>query len=480
VPALTASVALGLVACGEPTARVLAAWVTADVGVEVHHAQIYDDGRRYALPWAPNIPGTSPEKLHLAMDDRGRGVALSGQSRTVYRSLRDRRIGILTEGEFQGEVAFTRNADAIFRFFEPDAIGTVLALLPTASRFSMTPVDLRSPTPGSTTSVWSILSASDAPVMFWVEQSDSPLRADGVVQAIAYPSSLGETLPVSEPIVLATGTLRGRAIIEAAHPARIAGDDWCTGRTCVSPSGRVLSTMAPDEPCVLRLWTWTDAPDAQTLVEAERVPLPDGCRPEDDPWLVAQIADDVFVLDDDDRIYVADLGANTMHAVPKLGDGFGDMLVRDSGRVVLFVTLSGQVVQVDASGPRLLATEQTFCSARDGLTASPSGNWVVQTCGHGSLVDTFAPVATSGSIVRVSALGLERFFGVSMRVLGIDDEGNVLLYSYKTSDAQGTPRSLFVLTGDGQLARVDTLDPTPAPVVLSHGVPGRFAASAVD
>jgi hypothetical protein len=135
---------------------------------------------------------------------------------------------------------------------------------------------------------------------------------------------------------------------------------------------------------------------------------------------------------------------------------------------------------VDASGSRLLATEQTFCSLRDGLTASPSGNWVVQTCGHGSLVDAFAPVATTGSIVRVSSLGLERFFGVSMRVLGIDDEGNVLLYSYKTSDAQGSPRSLFVLTGDGQLARVDTLDPTPAAVVLSDGVLGRFAASAID
>jgi hypothetical protein len=480
VAPVTALIAVaGLGACGEPSAGVLAAWINVDAGVEEHQLQVYDDGRRYSIPWAPAVPGSGTQLLQLGVDPRGRGVALSGPRSTVYQSLRDGRRGVLGEGDYEGDFFFARNADALGRFFRADVQGRPLAFLPFTSTSGMIPAELRSPTPAFGLTHWAILTASNAPVLFWLEQEDAPLRTHGVVRAVAYPSALGETLSVAEPTVLANGVLEGRSIVDAASPARISDGAWCPGRTCVSPSGRVLSTMMPDEPCVLRLWSWLDA-DADTPVAPERVPLPAACRPHDDPWLVAQIADDVFVLDDDDRIYVADLGADTMQAVPKLGDGFVDMLVRDSGRVALFVSLSGQVVHVDASGARLLATEQTFCSLRDGLAASPSGNWVVQTCGHGSPIDLFTPVPTSGSIVRVSTLGLERYFGVTMRVLGIDDEGNVLLYSYKISDAQGLPRSLFVLTGDGQLARVDTLDDKPAAVMLYGGVLGRFAAAAID
>jgi hypothetical protein len=479
-PALLAVVGALSVACGDPAADVLAAWITADVGVEVQQVQIYDGGRRYSVPWTPSLPGSGTELLQIGVDPRGRGVALSGLGSTSYQSLRDARRGILDEGDYENAFSFTRNGDGVMRFFRLDAQGHPLALMPTTSAFGMRSAELRPPVASSTSTVWTTLTAANAPVLVWVEQSESPLRTDGVVQAVAYPSSIGETLSVSEPTVLATGALHGAEIVDAAAPARIAGDSWCPGRTCIAPSGRVLSTMMPDEPCVLRLWTWTSAPDAETPVVAERVPLPSTCPVERDPWLIAQIADDVFVLEDDDLVHVADLGANTMVAVPKLGDGSADMLVRDAGRVVLLVSLSGQVVHVDASGPRLLAAEQTVCSLRDGLAASPSGQWVAQTCGLGGGSEGFAPAPPVGSIVRVSSLGLERYFGVSMRVLGIDDEGNVLLYSYALGEAQGNPRSLFVLTGDGQLARVDPLDEKPAPVLLSTGIQGRFAASPID
>lgn len=474
---------LTALACGEPSARVLVAWVSADRGTEVNHVQIYDDGRRYVVPWATNIPGSRTEQLRLDVDDRGRGIALSGPGETLYQSLRDRRLGITSEGrsEFQPEVAFTRNADAVVRSFKPDAFGTAIVILPTTSEFAMTQFELRPPAPVSPESAWTMMSAANAPVFFWIEQGMSPSRAEGVVQAVGYPSALGEVLPVSEPVILATGVLHGRGLVGSERPARISGDKWCAGRTCASPSGRVLSTMMPDEPCTLRVWSWVGARDVDVNVQAERLVLPRSCRESDDPWLVAQIADDVFVLDDDDRVYVADVTAGSMQAVPKLdGDGFTEMMVRDRGRVVLLVTTTGQVVRVDGSGPRLLATEQTYCSSRDTLNASPSGNWVVQSCGQGSFADAFSPVPEVGSVVRVSSLGLERYFGIPMRTLGIDDEGNVLLHSYRGTDTHRVPRSLFVLTGDGQLAKVDSLDPTPTPVIVSSETTGHFASSTID
>lgn len=466
--------------CGEPSARVLAAWISADEGVEVQQVELYDDGRRYAVPWAPAVPGSGTQLLQVGVDNRGRGVALSGPRGTIYQSVRDGRRASLDDGDYAGAFSFARNADALLRFYEGDGQTRELALAPSASRLGAAHSTVAAPIASELDSVWVTITASDAPVMFWVEQAESPQHSVGVVQALAYPSEVGEALPVSEPTVLAYGRLEGRAIVDGGYPARVTGNEWCTGRTCASPSGRVLSTMMPDEPCVLALWTWAETPSPLVPVESERTPLPGGCPVENDPFLVAQIADDVFVLDDDDRVYVADLSADTMQAVPKLGDGLATMMVRDRGRVVLLVTLGGQIVHVDASGPRLLATEQTFCSLRDGLLASPSGNWVVQTCGQGSLIDVYSPIPHVGTVVRVSSLGLERFFGIPMRPLGIDDEGNVLLYSYRSGDAQGAPRGLFVLTGDDHLARVDPLVPTPAPIAISPTTFGRFSSSAIE
>ena len=443
--------------------------------------QIYDAGRRYAVPWAPAQPGSSPEYVQIGIDDRGRGVAVSGRDSTAYQSLRDARHVSLSKAEYaEGGFFFSRNADAVLRFFKPDALGPSLAFLPTASSSVFREFELRAPASLWTDSQWAIVTAANAPILFWIEQRESPVRVDGVVQAVAYPSDLGDTLSVSEPVVLATGVLEGRQIADGSRSTRVSNSAWCTGRVCASPSGRVLSTMEPDTHCVLRTWSWVGSQaDAEQEVVSQLVPLPEGCRWDDDPWLIAQIDDDVFVLDDDERIYVVDLRTDATQAVPKLGDGLGTVLVRDRGRVVLYVAQNGQVVYADASGPRLLSTEQTFCIQRDGVVASPSGNWVVQTCGHGGAFDLAAPISRTGTVVRVSALGVETFAGVQMRALAVDDEGNVLLYSYKNDG--GTPRTLFVLSGDGQLARVDGLDPTPAPVVVSGTeLFDRFVAAPIE
>jgi hypothetical protein len=63
------------------------------------------------------------------------------------------------------------------------------------------------------------------------------------------------------------------------------------------------------------------------------------------------------------------------------------------------------------------------------------------------------------TVVRISGLGMETFDGISMRALAIDDGGNALMYSFSAPDNEHAPRGLFVLAGDGNLARVDTLEP---------------------
>ena len=67
------------------------------------------------------------------------------------------------------------------------------------------------------------------------------------------------------------------------------------------------------------------------------------------------------------------------------------------------------------------------------------------------------------------------------RVLYAFGAGNALLYSVASDDDDAVPRGLFVLTGDGQLTRVDELEPFPGRVTLAseaeQGVLGRFAAA---
>ena len=60
----------------------------------------------------------------------------------------------------------------------------------------------------------------------------------------------------------------------------------------------------------------------------------------------------------------------------------------------------------------------------------------------------------------------------AMRPIAVDDDGNALLFSVSPDDDDEVPRGLFVLTGDGQLTRVDELEPSPGRVMLP-GVEGE-------
>jgi hypothetical protein len=207
-------------------------------------------------------------------------------------------------------------------------------------------------------------------------------------------------------------------------------------------------------------WSWHDAPDRQN-VEAATVALDEGCTLQSDPHLFAQIEDDVVLLDDEQRIYVADLTTGHVSAGPKIWDAPLPMAqslgvrLADRGHAVVFVSFDARVVRADASGVRIINAEAAPCPTAVSAIASPSGNWVLATCnGDG----TFVP-AQEGAVYRVSSLGLEIYGGITLAPLSIDDAGNALLYSFDPDD--GEPRGLFVLTADGEVARVDDLEPEP-------------------
>src|SRR5690606_15547950 len=104
------------------------------------------------------------------------------------------------------------------------------------------------------------------------------------------------------------------------------------------------------------------------------------------------------------------------------------------------------------------------------------GHWVVQSC---AAVD--ASLSTGqGLVLRISSLGLEQFIGIPMRAMAVDDGGNVLLYSYDATTAAAEPRGLFVLSGEGRLARVDELEPSPAFIRNRGFGPTWYSATAVE
>jgi hypothetical protein len=475
------ALALGSLSCADPAVDVVAVWVDSAAAEDGSRAmQIYDAGDRYTLPVQPQIPGSSPELLRVRVDARGDGVAIAGERSTVYQSFREQR-----RPRFSPEVTMgralargfevSRNGDAVFRGFEGDDLEELLMMV-TTSEVAGTTELLETPTATGAGS-FTFLTAADAPIFYWLEQGGIPQRLAGTVSALAYPSDhQAHGTVVTAPTVLGQGMLVGRGVEPTNFPRR-APDDWCPGRTCVSPDGRSLTAMT-STPCTLWWWSWEDGQDVEASIAPRFVRLPEGCPESTDPHLFAQLAHDVVVLDDDQRMYVADLTAHRIEAIPKLGDRIEVFMAR-RGRAVVMVSPGGQAVHVSADGVRLLATERSVCEGL-GIPAtrvSPNGLWVVQVCAapDQDVPESQGLVAAASFITRISPLGLETFVGIAMAPLTIDDEGNVLLYSYESSGSSAEePRGLFVLTADGLLARVDDLDPEPARITNGKIVEGNL------
>lgn len=447
-----------LCGCVEPTVDTVVAWVESVDDGSGRDVQIYDRGRRYAVRLEPDEAGSDLGNYGLAVDPRGAGVAQAGGRRLAYTGLRDTRQPVLTNALFGGAqpsagFAFTRNGDGLLR--APGGTTAVrYAFMPTSSSSAGTEI-LLEPPDGIGTGQFELITATAAPVFAWVEYQGAPSQASGRVAAYAYPSDINPGgLRVEGITELGTGQLY------ASPPPLVSDlqitDAWCPHRTCVVPDGRGVIAPAAGR-CRFWTWRWADEAALSGQVPAEEVVIEEGCPPDPRavPSLFAAIDVDLAVLDDGDRVYLADLSAGRMTSAPKLWDNAGSVRIGGDGRSVVLVSDDSRVVRVDADGPRVISGDAIPCAGPpSNARISPSGLWMARAClGDG----TFAPVEQA-VIIRVSPLGAETFISVPMEVLGIDDGGNVLLYSRAES---GEPRGLFVLDDDGGVTRIDALEPEP-------------------
>lgn len=481
--------------CAEPAADVVAMWVDGQADEAGNRRlRIYEAGERDSLSIVPDIPGADIDLMQMGVDARARGVAVSATDATVWLQRGSgRRVTLSAEvvgrrEQLGPDFSFTHGGDGILRPLAVDAaLPPAWLFAPLSGPGSLRVHLVGPPTIAREDHRWVLHHAADAPVLVWAETGGSPSAVNGRVLALAYPSDEGQGPLVDDLRPLARGTLHG----VGADPQDERFLTGCPDGLCMSPSGRMLYAVARPESCDLVRWSWLDAgwTDADTPPVAVALPCPAGVE---EARLVAVLDDALVVLDDGLRLHLFDVGELGGEAPPPADDALDEPSVPSlsslpkprgplvphlaaHGRVLVVSSERGEVVRVDPEGARLVSGVQTGCESRAAFEVSPSGAWVVQTCS-----DPAQDSGLDGQIQRISVLGTELYAGLPMLPIAIDDDGNALLYSVGADDDEGVPRGLFVLTGDGQLTRVDELEPHPGRVVVDgrngEKVPGRFAA----
>ncbi len=469
-------------ACQSSSADVLAVWIDAAVDEDGARAiQIYDGGARKQIELHPTIADSDTSQIRLGVAPGAGGFAVSSiKGGTVWVDL-DRgtrgRIGSGPWGELGADRPFSRSGRSILSSLSDEAGSSDQVLLPIATS-ATAPLWLRSPPTEHVGAQGLVRSAADAPIVYWAELGGDPSaaeveRIDGTVAVYAYPSDDGRS-SVAGLVELGRNRMHTRAINEGQFPDRIgATTPWCSAGFCVTPQGDAAIGIAPAT-CQLLRFQWARTGSDGESRPAREIDLPEDCGTFSEPHLLAALDASHVVLDDEERLYLADLDHGLWTTLPKLGRlGEIYMLPAQGGRMMNFVSISGAVMRADADGLEVVSAERTVCDSSVPPLSSPDGAWILMTCLGSS--DGIVEFSTDvGTVLRISALGLERYDGLAMQGLGIDDGGNALLYSYNPDDNEGVPRGLFVLEASGQLSRVDELEPTPEP----FGTASWFASAA--
>lgn len=193
--------------------------------------------------------------------------------------------------------------------------------------------------------------------------------------------------------------------------------------------------------------------------------------------LIAAISGDHYVFRDGLTLLRHDWRTGEQDSRTLPGDA-DDAFVRVTadGRVVVIGATSGPVLRADVDALDILSIEQGVCANPQPPVISPSGRFAAWTCtiglqeADGMMVDDEpdADALALGDVVRVSGAGTSRYQGVPMWTLAIDDAGALLMHSRKTPRLDretllppDPPRNLYVLAQDGELARIDSLEPDP-------------------
>lgn len=461
-----------MTACTSPSADVLAVWLDASVQDDgTRKIQLYDSGTRRAVELRPTIAQSATDAIQMAVAPDGHGFAVSSvRGTTVWHDLqRGTRasVGVGPWGDLAVTFFWSRSGRAIIRDIDDD-LDPGSVLLP-ISIDDPRPLWFPAPDvvhPGAT---GQLRSASDAPVIYWFETGLGSAdtggdRVDGTVAAYRYPADDDRT-PVDELVEIGRSTMHTRWINRDNYGNRIgaAPGAWCTQSVCVTPDGDVAIGIG-ETPCqLLRFHPTRKGESGETRLPRE-IDLPSACLEFGEPHLVAALDARHVLLDDESRLYLADLDARTWQTIPKLGATTQVMMLpAQGGRAMNVVSADGTVIRADVDGFTVVNAERVSCELDRTPVSSPSGQWILAACKNlAAPIVEVEPVGVQlRTLFRVSSLGIERFDGLAMRVLAIDDGGQALLHSYNPDDSDELPRGLFVLDGDGQLARVDDLEPPP-------------------
>lgn len=482
--------------CGPPTVAARAVWIAAARGPGGERTlSIYDAGaasERVLRPAAAEAEGDGLP-LIVELDPRGQGALVraggggwqhelgdsSGILRAGYLDLEGGRTLplALPAGRAPDAFAFAAGGGALWW---TDGCPAELRVVPLSPRVAPpraadgAVAPLAWPLGGGCAERWGALGAGDAPVLFAVESvpEDGALRpgTKGHVLAIRYPLPDSGADEAPALALVRAGELPATDLVRLSR-ARCAAPGPSCGLGVVDPEGEALAVAALSGAC--RIWRWS-ALDGSTVCA-----VPASAPAALQPWtLVAAISPRRFVFRDGLVVHLHDWVSGALESRPLLGDTSELFTsVVDGGRAVVFVSIRGVMLRASEEGLDLLSVEQRACPGFQAPVVAPAGRFAAFTCVQDGLDGDDGLVA--GDVVRVSAGGMERFQGVPMWALAIDDAGDLLLHSRGTQDFSfelllppDPPRNLYVLSGDGELAHVETLEPDPE--LLRGAAPGVY------
>ncbi len=483
---------LGLLACDTPVVEARAVWLD---GVHVGGARtihIYTRGEFETATLSPSSGDQDPGSVRLVLDlaPRGAGALVMAADPKSLQATHDSiRIAYL---DFEGRralpidlptglrapsPAFSARGDALL-WIDPCSDELALLALGAGVVPSQVVNGQRVLVPwtgalsGPADCQWNYatVSAANAPIVFTVALQDGDLGLEpvpgGELRAFRYADSADAQVPVVE---LGRGGLL--ADVVGGRPLGCIDPLHCLA--LVDPEGESISVVGGvDEPCRVQRWSWLPAEGE----EGEPQPAATSCAYSGSGEVIAAISPRHYVVLRDDEVLRVDWTTGEEVALPLFGGAPWSWRLDREGRAVIMISTSGPMMRISEDAVEIVNIVRTFCTLGQEPVVSPSGRWAAWVCldgfsqgvaGEGAIGEP--EDAPLGSVIRVSVTGLERYDGVPMWAVAIDDGGSLLLYSRADTGLNDSllpttsPRNLYVLSGEGELSRVDTLEPDPEP-----------------
>jgi len=486
--ALGVSLTIAGAGCSQPAVDVRAVWIgatrTQDGGRTLHsYAAGTITTSRLGASSVDPVVADLPVLVEL--DPRGRGALVravddgwlhelggAGGLRVGYVDLSSMRALPLWVPDALASASFTATGDALTW---TEGCPQMLAVMPLTPGLpltreqhgaSSTLAPLRralGPAQGACDGRMEVASAADAPVIFLLDarRDGDEVRVveEAAIAALRYPAGADETMDLES---LAQGRLPAGQI-PLRLPALGCARSSC-GAVAVDPAGEAVSVAVYGGDCRLLRFEVASGEtvcavtaDAPAALQTER--------------LVAAISGDHYVFREGLTVHRYDWRSGELSSRPLPG-AVDEVFTRvtPDGRAVVVATYSGTALRVDATTIDLLSIERQPCTNPQPPVVSPSGRHLAWTCTlDASDVPFFLDNTPNvGDVLRVSTTGMERYQGVPMWALAIDDDGDLLLHSrrnrgfnYELELPPIAPRNLYVLAADGELARIDGLEPEP-------------------